>query len=78
LVERGTCTFVEKVKNCESAGAKGVVVFNNIDNGELPLMTDDGSGETVSIPSLMIQYSDGVTLSTFVNDSSLEVEIEIE
>jgi len=42
------------------------------------MMTDDGSGETVSIPSLMIQYSDGVTLNTFVNDSSLEVEIEIE
>jgi len=78
LVERGSCTFVEKVKNCQEAGAKGVVVYNNVVSGELPMMTDDGSGEIVSIPSVMIQYTDGVILKTFVNDSSpLEVEIEI-
>jgi len=54
-----------------------VVVFNNVDYGDLPMLTDNDSGEIVSIPSVMIQNDDGVTLMTFVTNGALEVEIEI-
>jgi len=77
LVERGTCTFVQKVKNCQEAGAKGVVVFNNAMDS-LPLMSDDGTGDSVSIPSIIISSLDGAILKSNVqDDSGLDVEIEI-
>jgi len=79
LVQRGTCTFQEKVRNCQRAGAKGAVVFDNADSGELPMMTDDGSDVLVSIPSVIIKKAYGVALKSFINDDSqLDVEIEIE
>ncbi|PNB77250.1 peptidase S8, partial [Pseudomonas sp. FW305-BF6] len=31
LLERGKLTFTDKVKNAEAAGAKAVIVFNNVD-----------------------------------------------
>jgi len=77
LVERGTCTFVHKVKNCQKAGAKGVVVFNNV-KAPLPIMADDGTGDSVSIPSIIISNLDGLILKSNVqDDSGLDVEIEI-
>jgi len=77
LVERGTCTFVRKVKNCQKAGAKGVVVYNNV-MSTLPIMADDGTGDSVSIPSVIIGNDDGLTLKSNIHaDSALDVEIEI-
>ena len=77
LVQRGTCTFVHKVKNCQEAGAKGVVIFNNVEQ-PLPIMADDGTGDPVSIPSIIIGQKDGVILKSNVEDvSGLNVEIEI-
>jgi len=78
LVERGTCSFVEKVKNCQIAGAKGAVVYDNVDFGNLPIMADDGTGESVSIPSVIISYNDGLILKSHVDDDSAQgVVIEI-
>jgi len=78
LVERGSCTFVEKVKNCQRAGAKGVVVYDNRSYGLLPLMSDDGSGDLVTIPSIIILNKDGLVLKSHVDDDSAgDVEIEI-
>jgi len=78
LVERGSCTFVHKVKNCQSAGAKGVIVYNNENSRKLPIMADDGTGDSVLIPSIIIAYKDGLALKSSVqDDSGLDVEIEI-
>jgi len=78
LVERGACTFVQKVKNCQNAGAKGVIVYNNVNLQPLPVMADDGTGDSVSIPSIIIENADGLVLKSHVNDGSgLDVEIEI-
>jgi subtilisin family serine protease len=35
LIQRGTISFDEKIKNAVNAGAKGVIVYNNVD-GEIP------------------------------------------
>jgi len=78
LVERGSCTFVQKVRNCEKAGAKGVVVYNNVESGKLPFMSDDGTGDSVSIPSIIIDNKNGLILKSNINDDSLmDVEIEV-
>jgi len=78
LVERGSCQFIEKVKNCQRAGAKAVVVYDNNRYGDLPIMACDGTGDFVSIPSIIIRNEDGLILKSHVEDDSVQaVEIEI-
>jgi hypothetical protein len=56
LVDRGACTFVLKVANAQAAGAKGVIVANNVPAG-LPGM--GGTDPTITIPSIGISQADG-------------------
>lgn len=78
LVQRGICTFVKKVQNCQDAGAKGVVVYDDVQRSLLPIMADDGMGDSVSIPSIIIKNADGLVLKSNINDNLvLDVEIEI-
>jgi hypothetical protein len=59
LVDRGTCTFVVKVKNAQNAGAVGVVVANNAPGNPITMGGSDG---TIVIPSVMVGQSDGATI----------------
>jgi hypothetical protein len=59
LVDRGTCTFLHKVKACQAAGAIGVVVANHVE-GTLSVMT--GTDDTVVIPVVQISRTDGQLL----------------
>jgi len=78
LVLRGSCTFVKKVQNCQDAGAKGVVVYDDVTETDLPMMADDGMGDTVEIPSIIIKRVDGLVLKSNVDDKLvMDVEIEI-
>ena len=56
LIDRGTCTFVVKVKNAQLAGATAVIVANNVSSG-LPGM--GGTDATIVIPSVGITQADG-------------------
>ncbi|KAJ1940633.1 hypothetical protein EC988_006979, partial [Linderina pennispora] len=55
LVQRGTCTFNEKVVHAQAAGATGVVIYNNVAGAISPSVTDT----TVTIPVVGISLSDG-------------------
>lgn len=59
LLDRGTCTFVIKVKNAQDAGAAAVLVANNAATG-LPAM--GGADPTIVIPSLGITQALGAAL----------------
>lgn len=56
LIRRGDCTFVEKVKNAQLAGAVGAIVMNNVDGQPIPM---GGTDTTITIPSIMISKADG-------------------
>lgn len=58
LVDRGGCTFVIKAATVQAAGAIGLIVANNT----VGLLTLGGDAPNVTIPSVMIQRTDGVTL----------------
>jgi hypothetical protein len=60
LVSRGTCPFLEKVRNAANAGAVGVLVANNRSD---PPIIMGGDPNTVAIPALMIRPEDGTKLS---------------
>ena len=59
LVDRGTCTFVEKAKNVQAAGAIGMVVADNAPGDVVGLGGDDDS---IVIPSVRISQQSGVAL----------------
>ena len=56
LIDRGACTFTQKVGNAEAAGAKAVIVANNVPGGPAPM---GGSSSTIGIASVGISLADG-------------------
>ena len=67
LIQRGTCTFSDKISNAQNAGALGVVLY--MDAGTAPIFSPSGTNDT-GIPALMISYADGVNLKNFLDDNS--------
>ena len=56
MVDRGACSFVTKVRNAEKVGVKVCIVADNKEEAsENVIMTDDGSGHSVSIPSFIVR-----------------------
>ncbi|PFN09770.1 S8 family serine peptidase [Bacillus cereus] len=58
LIQRGEITFDEKIKNAKKAGAKAVIVYNNVD-GQIPAYLGEGVG---LIPSFRLSKTDGERL----------------
>lgn len=87
MTDRGSCNFVTKVKNIQDIGGHVAIIVNNneIDPQNI-IMADDGNGEIVKIPALLISKADGNILKDFYSKSkkssldrlSLEVNFEIE
>lgn len=76
LVERGQCSFIDKVRNMQSSGAIAVVVGDSEHNG---LITMYATGDTsdVKIPSVFIaqkEYRSIRSLSMMVN-KPLEIQL---
>ena len=59
LIDRGTCTFAEKVKNAQNAGAIGVIIVDNVEGS--PPGGLGGADPTIVIPSVRITLADGNT-----------------
>jgi subtilisin family serine protease len=56
IVQRGTCTFYDKIKNLESAGAVGVIVVNASGDDSTPRMGSNGKTNT-TIPAILLPSS---------------------
>jgi PA domain/Zinc carboxypeptidase len=56
LVDRGTCSFVQKATNAQAAGATAVIVVNNV-AGDPGTMTGNGPG--ITIPVVQVSQADG-------------------
>jgi hypothetical protein len=59
LMDRGTCSFVIKVKNAQNAGALAAVIADNTAEGIFGM---SGTDATITIPSVLVTMSDGATL----------------
>lgn len=62
LVDRGTCTFKQKVVAAESAGAIGVILANNAPSEPPPPMGNGSPNTPVNIPVLSVTLADGNAL----------------
>lgn len=63
VIDRGTCTFKEKVTNAQRNGAIGVIIVNNVD-GPAPAMGTISSSGGVRVPVLSVSMSDGELIKT--------------
>ena len=76
VFRRGSCDFTEKVLLAQSAGAKAVIIVNNVTD---PIFSMGGSNSEINIPSIMISKADGdqlinaLSLGTTVTGSLVDV-----
>ena len=65
LVKRSAkCSYVQQVRNVQNSGGAMAIIANTqvgVDVEE-EVMSDDGTGSTIHIPSLLISYRDGYIL----------------
>ena len=63
LIRRGTCSFYEKSRNAEVAGAVGVVLYNNVAGFISPTVAAPAGSPPITIPVVAVLASDGALLS---------------
>ncbi|HEY6689329.1 MAG TPA: M28 family peptidase, partial [Propionibacteriaceae bacterium] len=61
LIQRGTCTFEEKVQNPETAGYDAVIIFNEGQPGRQELL-EGTLGTPQNLPAIGISFADGEDL----------------
>jgi Zn-dependent M28 family amino/carboxypeptidase len=79
LVQRGSCTFAEKVANAEAAGAVAVLIFNEGQSGRRDIVTgvlDQAAPATVPVAGLT--FADGEWLATDPQLVELSVDTDVE
>ncbi len=59
LIDRGSCSFAEKILGAQLGGAVGVIVINNVDGPPQAMGGSDAPGNAITIPSVMISKGDG-------------------
>ncbi|MBO0808312.1 MAG: aminopeptidase, partial [Actinobacteria bacterium] len=63
LIQRGTCTFSQKVQNAQDAGASGVIIFNEGNPGR----TDVFGGSLSSVPTIPVAFTSFASGSDLLN-----------
>lgn len=61
VIDRGGCPFVTKFVNAQNAGAKAVVLVNNVP--DIPPMNITAYDPSVTIPTMIISQADGAALN---------------
>lgn len=63
IANRGDCSFVQKVRNMENVGVSvAIIIDNRAEMIDEVLMSDDGTGGGIRIPSMLIGNNDGAKL----------------
>lgn len=81
LVHRGDCTFVTKVRVAQDNGAHAVIIVDHEDSKRSSediqriVMADDGYGDAVRIPSILISRTDGQRLIDAVSSESVILQL---
>ena len=86
LMQRGTCTFAEKVVNAQEAGASGAIIFNqgndpgrmDVVAGTLGETAQDGQPDPadVTIPAVGISYAEGERLTNESDPTTGQVIVD--
>lgn len=82
VIERGECTFVDKARRAMKAGAKAVIIFDNVPdtsiNNQPPFAMSGDGKDDVKIPTCFLFTNESILLRNALDiDSELEVSVEI-
>jgi len=78
LIQRGTCTFAQKVANAQAAGASAAVIFNEGNPGRTSLFSGSLAG-TEHIPVLFTSYAVGTQLlAQYVSGSAPVLTVDVQ
>jgi hypothetical protein len=81
IADRGNCTFVTKVRNIEKLGVKlAIICDSKSEYTQNVIMGDDGSGNSVNIPSFILGKKDCENIKDTIKmtNSSVYVRTEID
>jgi hypothetical protein len=68
---RGECSFVRKVRNMENIGVSvGIIIDATDQDVDTIVMSDDGTGGGIRIPSMLIGKRDGEELIKFLKEAT--------
>jgi hypothetical protein len=71
LVEKGNCTFVQVARNVEkSGGALALIIDTQSENVSSVILSDDGTGAGIEIPSMLINAKQGQLLKNYLLTAS--------
>ncbi|KAG2498668.1 hypothetical protein HYH03_003413 [Edaphochlamys debaryana] len=73
LIQRGRCYFTDKMKAAATAGAVGVVVYNDRQDGYFQMLSADGASATPAVPMGSVPLSTGRWLLAAVGSGSVSV-----
>ena len=75
IVKRGKCSFTKKVREIEHAGGKLGIIVDEVDNESMDqiIMVDDGTGNGIRIPSIMINKKEGEAILDFMRSATPDV-----
>lgn len=81
IIERGECTFVDKARRAVQAGAKAVIIFDNVPdtsiNNQPPFAMSGDGKDDVKIPTCFLFTNEAIMLRNALNiDSDLDVSCE--
>ena len=81
IIERGECTFVDKARRAMHAGAKAVIIFDNVPdtsiNNQPPFAMSGDGKDDVKIPTCFLFTNEAIMLrNALIIDSDLEVRLE--
>ncbi len=72
VIDRGNCTFVNKVQAAQDAGAVAAVICNNVTS---PIFAMGGNSNTITIPSVMLSQADCNTIKAAMPDVVIEMSL---
>lgn len=72
VIDRGDCTFVNKVQFAQNVGAIAVIMVNNVGGGAI---TMGGSSSSITIPSVMISLADGNTIKNAMASGTVNISL---
>lgn len=70
LIQRGVCSFTEKITNADAAGYVGVVVFNDEARGDALVVM---GGTNVNLPGVFVGHSTGLAIAGVASAADLVI-----
>lgn len=72
IVDRGECSFVNKTRNAQNLGIDILIIADDRseDTNDIIVLNDDGTGDDIIIPTVMISKEAGNALKSYLNDEN--------